>query len=261
MEPSSPGERIVPMRLQRFLARAGVASRRGAENLMSAGRVRVNGEVVRELGSRVDPLEDVVCVDGREVRLGEDPAYLMLHKPAGYLSTMRDPRGRPTVAELMPLADYPGLFCVGRLDKDTTGLLLFTTDGDVAQRLLHPSFEKEKRYAALIDAPLSARAKRALEQGVALDDGPAAPARVRVLDAREREEVPFALGKEPDGAMAVELTIHEGRKHQVKRMFKAVGRKVLALHREAFGPLELGDLAQGSWRALTGDEVRLLRAL
>ncbi len=261
MQPSSTDERLVPMRLQRFLARAGVASRRGSENLMTAGRVRVNGEVVTELGSRVDPRTDVVSVDGREVRLGEAPAYLMLNKPAGYLCTMRDPRGRPTVAELMPLEDHPGLFCVGRLDKDTTGLLLFTTDGDAAQRLLHPSYEKEKRYLALIDRPLSARARLALERGIALDDGPAAPAKVRELGAEEARGVPFAIAKWPHGAAAVELTIHEGRKHQVKRMFKAVGREVLALHRASFGPLELGELALGAWRELTHDEVSALRAL
>ncbi len=261
MEAANAEERVVPMRLQRFLARAGVASRRGAENLMTAGRVRVNGEVVRELGSRVDPRVDVVSVDGHEVALGEEPVYLMLHKPAGYLCTMRDPRGRRTVAELVPLDEYPGLFCVGRLDKDTTGLLLFTTDGTTAQRLLHPSYEKEKRYVALLDGVLSRQAKRALEGGVELDDGPAAPARVRVLGAAEARGIPFAVHEAPKGAEAVELTIHEGRKHQVKRMFKAVGREVLALHREALGPLELSNLPEGKWRELTPDEVASLRAL
>ncbi len=254
-------ERAVPMRLQRFLARAGVASRRGAENLMSAGRVRVNGEVVSELGSKVDPARDRVSVDGREVTWGERPVYLMLYKPAGYLSTMRDPRGRPTVADLVPTSEHPGLFCVGRLDKDTTGLLLFTTDGLVAQRLLHPSYEKAKRYVALIDRPLSGEGREALEHGVVLDDGPCAPAEVRELaEPDETLDTAFPNGVGEDGA-AVELIIHEGRKHQVKRMFEAVGRRVLALHRSSFGPLTLSGLAPGTWRELTAEEVRALEAL
>ncbi|MBR1829725.1 MAG: rRNA pseudouridine synthase, partial [Atopobiaceae bacterium] len=132
-------ERIVPMRLQRFLARAGVASRRGSENLMTAGRVTVNGKVASELGTKVDPLVDVVAVDGVVVRLSEGFAYLMLNKPAGYLTTMSDPHGRPCVASLVPTKAYPGLFPVGRLDADTTGLLLFTTNGELAHRMLHPS--------------------------------------------------------------------------------------------------------------------------
>ena len=131
-------EQPFPMRLQKFLARAGVASRRGSEDLMTAGRVSVNGQIVTELGSKVDPKVDVVCVDGREVHLEDGSVYLMLHKPKGYLTTMDDPQGRPCVAQLVPRGRYPGLFPVGRLDKDTTGLLLFTTDGDMGQRLLHP---------------------------------------------------------------------------------------------------------------------------
>ena len=130
---------LYPMRLQRFLARAGVASRRGAERLMTAGRVRVNGEVVTELGSKVDPMSDVVSVDGIECHMLERPCYLMLYKPSGYVTTMSDPQGRHTVAELVPTDRFPGLFPVGRLDMDTTGLLLFTTNGTVGQELLHPS--------------------------------------------------------------------------------------------------------------------------
>ncbi|MEF2651197.1 pseudouridine synthase, partial [Slackia piriformis] len=131
-------ERIVPMRLQKFLARSGVASRRGSEDLMTAGRVRVNGEVVRELGSKVDPLVDIVTVDGKMVRLSDEPVTLMLHKPAGYLTTMSDPFDRPTVADLVPCDRYPGLFPIGRLDFDTTGILLFSTDGELGNGLLHP---------------------------------------------------------------------------------------------------------------------------
>lgn len=142
---------LVPMRLQRFLARAGVASRRGSEGLMTAGRVRVNGEVKTELGTKVDPRCDEVTVDGVPVVLGSGPAYIMLNKPAGFLTTMSDPHGRPTVAELVPSKKFPGLFPVGRLDMDTTGLLLFTTDGDLGQRLLHPSHHVWKTYRAIVD--------------------------------------------------------------------------------------------------------------
>lgn len=257
---SPDGERVVPLRLQRFLARSGVASRRGSEDLMSAGRVAVNGQVVRELGTKVDPTRDVVSVDGKVVTWGAESAYLMLHKPAGYLCTMRDPRGRATVAELMPLGDYPGLFCVGRLDKDTTGLLLFTTDGVAAQRLLHPSFEKSKRYVALLDAPLSDRAIERLGHGLALEDGPCAPALARRLEGADREGLPEAYRLAPVGQVA-QIVIHEGRKHQVKRMFEAVGRHVEKLHRASFGPLELGDLPEGAWRPLAPEEVHSLQAL
>ena len=146
-----PDERIVPMRLQKFLARAGAASRRGSENLMTAGRVTVNGQVVTELGSKVDPLVDEVAVDGVPVYLAQGPVTIMLHKPAGYVTTMSDPQGRPTVAELVPTDRFPGLFPIGRLDFDTTGLLLFSTDGELGNGLLHPRHHVEKRYLALVN--------------------------------------------------------------------------------------------------------------
>ena len=145
------------MRLQRFLARAGVASRRGSENLMTAGRVTVNGKVASELGTKVDVECDVIAVDGHVVKLAERPVYLMLHKPAGYLTTMSDTKGRPCVAELVPTDLHPGLFPVGRLDLDTTGLLLFTTDGDLAHELLHPSRHVEKTYIAHVDGRVTGR--------------------------------------------------------------------------------------------------------
>lgn len=248
------GERIVPMRLQRFLARAGVASRRGSENLMTAGRVRVNGLVASELGSKVDPLVDEVTVDGRPVRLSDRHSFIMLNKPAGYLTTMSDPRGRPCVASLVPTRELPGLFPVGRLDRDTTGLLLFTTDGLAAQRLLHPSFEKEKHYVALVKGTPTTGELDLLRRGVTLDDGPCAPARVEALLTASREAravAPSGVGRDRS---VVGLTIHEGRKHQVKRMLAAIGHEVVALHRDAFGPLRLGGLPEGSWRELTENE-------
>lgn len=235
-----------PMRLQKFLARAGVASRRGSEDLMTAGRVTVNGEVVTELGSKVDPKVDVVCVDGREVRLSDGAVYLMLNKPAGYLTTMSDPHGRPCVAELVPTDEYPGLFPVGRLDMDTTGLLLFTTDGDMGQHLLHPKHHVSKTYRARVAGVPSERELDRLRRGITLDDGPCQPAKVTLDAAR-------------DGCADVSITIAEGRKRQVKRMFSAIHHKVLKLHRDVFGPLRLGKLAQGKWRLLTDAEVAALK--
>ena len=257
---------LYPMRLQRFLARAGVASRRGSERLMTAGRVRVNGVVVTELGSKVDPERDVVTVDGRACRLEQTPVSLILNKPAGYVTTMSDPQGRPTVAELVPTREHPGLFPVGRLDLDTTGLLLFTTDGDLGQALLHPSRHVEKHYVALVSGTPSERDLERLRRGIMLDDGPAAPARARLIGPDEAlfsTVAPGGAGRTGGGEpnAVVGIAIHEGRKHQVKKMLLAIGHRVLALHRDAFGPLGLGDLAEGSWRPLTDRERRALETL
>lgn len=254
---------LYPMRLQRFLARAGVASRRGSERLMTAGRVRVNGAVVTELGSKVDPERDVVSVDGVVCHIDERPFSAMLYKPAGYVTTMSDPQGRPTVAELVPTAEHPGLFPVGRLDQDTTGLLLFTTDGNLGQALLHPSRHVEKHYVALVAGTPSARDLERLCRGIMLDDGPAAPARAELIGPEDplfKVVAPRGAGRRGSGEKnaVVGLTIHEGRKHQVKKMMLAVGHRVLALHRDAFGPLRLGGVAEGSWRALTEGELAAL---
>lgn len=257
-EEAREGERIVPMRLQKFLARSGVASRRGSEDLMTAGRVCVNGEVVTQLGSKVDPAIDVVTVDGKPVALNDTPAYIMLYKPAGYLTTMSDPQMRPCVAELVPTADHPGLYPVGRLDKDTTGLLLFTTDGDLGQLLLHPSHHVEKTYLALVDGTMTDRELEPLRRGIVLDDGPCKPARCRLLDDHEARD---AFGRHVvPASTAVEIKISEGRKNQVKRMMSAVHHPVLLLHRTRFGPLELTGLRVGSWRDLTPEEVESLKA-
>ena len=242
--PDQP-ERIVPMRLQRFLARAGVASRRGSENLMTAGRVRVNGQVVTELGSKVDPARDHVEVDGIPVVLGDAHTTLMLNTPAGYVTTMDDPHGRPCVASLVPVADHPGLFPIGRLDMDTTGLLLFTTDGDLAHALLHPSHHVDKHYVATVASEPDEAALEALRAGVELEDGPTQPAQVELL------------GKGRGGAR-VGISIHEGRKRQVRRMLEAVGHPVAALHRDAFGPIALGSLEEGRWRMLSEEETAAL---
>jgi 23S rRNA pseudouridine2605 synthase len=239
-------ESLVPMRLQKFLARAGAASRRGSEDLMTAGRVRVNGEIVTELGAKVDPRVDLVTVDGIPVSLAEKPVYLALHKPAGVVTTMSDPQGRPTVASLVPVAEHPGLFPVGRLDFDTTGLLLFTTDGELSHRLLHPKWHVEKVYRTEIDGRINAEELERLRTGVQLDDGATAPARVRAIRV---------------GAISYcEIAIREGPKRQVRRMFSAVGHPVRTLERIAFGPVALGSLKPRQWRYLDAEEVASLKS-
>ncbi|WP_165172681.1 pseudouridine synthase [Adlercreutzia sp. ZJ242] len=270
------------MRLQKFLARAGVASRRGSEELISAGRVRVNGACVTELGSKVDADSDVVEVDGARVELPRESVTLMLHKPAGYVTTMSDPQGRPTVAELVPAGEgrFAGLYPVGRLDADTTGLLLFSTDGELGNALLHPRRHVTKRYVALVEGSPDARDVERLRRGVRLSDGMTLPAEVRVLEGKAAKRAAALIGEgrassgnarrhtgrrsraalEHAGACSyVEVGLREGRKRQVRRMLEAVGCPVVALHRATFGPLELGDLPRGQWRELAGEEVAALR--
>ena len=245
---SSPSGSVVPLRLQKFLARAGVASRRGSEDLMTAGRVTVNGAVVTELGAKVDPSVDAVAVDGTPVVVdGGGPVYLVLNKPTGYITTMSDPQGRPTVAELVDGVEYPGLFPVGRLDQDTSGLLLFTTDGEIAHRLLHPRWKVFKTYIVEVDGRPNDSALETLRAGVDLDDGLTSPAFVRVLEYKQSSAV-------------LELQIREGRKRQVRRMCSAVHHPVLTLRRTVFGPVELGDLPEGGIRHLTHEELSALRA-
>jgi len=245
-ETVADADRVVVMRVQKFLARAGVASRRGSEDLMTAGRVAVNGSVVTELGSKVDPACDTVTVDGVEVTLADEAVYIALNKPAGVMTTMRDPEGRPTVAELVPADAHPGLFPVGRLDFATTGLLLFTTDGELSHRLLHPRWKVLKTYRALVDGAPDSGDVKALRSGIELDDGPTAPAVVRTVEHQGMRTL-------------MEMSIREGRKRQVRRMFSAVGHPVLELERVSFGPVELGSLRAGEWRALEVGEVEGLR--
>jgi 23S rRNA pseudouridine2605 synthase len=239
-------QRVVPMRLQKFLARAGAASRRGSEDLMTAGRVRVNGETVTELGAKVDPLVDIVTLDGVEIRLATGPVYLAFNKPSGVVTTMRDPQGRPTVAELLPTQEHPGLFPVGRLDFETTGLLLFTTDGELSHRLLHPKWKVPKTYLAEVDGVPDPRDMKSLREGIKLDDGVTAPAQARTIERRGDHGL-------------VEITISEGKKRQVRRMFSAVSHPVRVLHRISFGPINLGRLAEGAVRELSPEEVHSLR--
>ena len=232
-------------RLHKVMAAAGVASRRASEVLISEGRVTVNGEVA-SLGDRVDAATDVVEVDGERVIVDTTLRYLMLNKPRGVLSTTQDPQGRPTVMDLVNLDER--LYPVGRLDQDTEGLLLLTNDGELANRLLHPSFEVERTYLALVPGPLRRDVLRRLSEGVELDDGLARPRRVRVVE-------------EHHGKALVELVMTEGRKREVRRMLAAVGAPVERLARVAFGGVELGDLRQGKWRFLDRPEIAGLHAV
>jgi 23S rRNA pseudouridine2605 synthase len=228
------------MRLAKFLAHAGVASRRAAEQLVFAGRVTVGGAVVRDPARDVGE-GDAVAVDGMPAALERRHGVYALNKPAGYVSTAKDPQGRPTVVSLVPSRER--LYPVGRLDADTTGLLLVTNDGELAHRLTHPSFEVPRVYRAQVRRPpVREPALRRLREGVLLDDGRTAPARVRRLT--------------PD---RLEIVLHEGRKRQVRRMCEAVGHPVVRLERIAFGPLRLGDLPLGGHRRLSAAEVERLR--
>jgi pseudouridine synthase len=227
------------VRLNAYLARTGIASRRGADELIKTGRVRVNG-VRGELNTFVEE-GDVVDLDGR--LLAPQPlAYVLLHKPPGVVTTARDPHGRPTVVGLVEHDSR--VVPVGRLDADTTGALLLTNDGELAHRLAHPRYEVEKVYEAEVQGRPDDEALAKLTAGIDLDDGPTAPARVRRL-----------------APSRIELSIHEGRKHQVKRMLETVGHPVLSLHRSRYAGLTADDLEPGGWRELTDDEVAGLRNL
>jgi pseudouridine synthase len=225
------------VRLNAYLARAGVASRRAADELIKAGRVTVNGEPGR-LNTFV-ARGDRVAVEGREVA-PQRLTYVLLHKPDGTVTTARDPRGRPTVVDLVDLPER--VVPVGRLDTDTTGALLLTNDGPLAHRLAHPRYGVEKVYEAEVEGEPDADALRRLAEGVELDDGPTAPAKARLL-----------------GRSTIELVLHEGRKHQVKRMCAAVGHPVLRLHRSGYAGLTLEGLEPGRWRELEPFEIDLLR--
>ena len=229
---------MTPVRLNAYLARAGIASRRGADELIKAGRVRVNGEAGQlntfvERGDRVE-------VDGEPVA-PQRLAYLLLHKPSGVVTTARDPQGRPTVVDLVP--QETRVVPVGRLDADTTGALLLTNDGPLAHRLAHPRYGVEKVYEAEVEGDPGEEALRRLREGVELEDGRTAPAGARRL-----------------GRGRIELTLHEGRNRQVKRMCAAVGHPVRRLHRKGYAGLGLDGLEPGAWRELTGREVALLRS-
>jgi 23S rRNA pseudouridine2605 synthase len=230
-------------RLQKVLASAGIASRRDCEELIGAGRVSVNGKVVLVPGTRVDPDQDEIAVDGRPIGQISPRTYVMLNKPAGVVSTADDPQGRPTVVELVDLPQR--LFSVGRLDYDSEGLLLMTDDGELTQRLTHPSYQIEKEYRALLDRAPSPDAIREWRNGVLMDGVPTAPAWVDVIERSEE-------------GVWVRVVLHEGRKRQIREVAKLLGYDVLRLIRVREGPIVLGDLPAGEWRALTDDQVETL---
>lgn len=228
-------------RLQKILARSGLASRRAAETLIRQGRVTVDGKIVTEMGFRADPDKQVVACDGRPIRVAEEKIYLLLNKPKGYVTTLHDPQGRPIVTSLLA-GISARVFPVGRLDFDTEGALIMTNDGEFAQRLLHPSFEIKRTYQATVRGLPTGAKLRLLEEGVEIEGRKTWPARLRIV----------ARGAD---ATTVEITIHEGRKRQVRKMFAAIGHPVKALRRVAYGGLRLGDLSPGKYRILTKAEL------
>lgn len=235
------------VRLQKIIAGSGVSSRRKAEEFIRNGLVTVNGATVMTLGTKVDPLHDHIKVNGRHLKAKLPDMFVMLNKPVGFLSTLHDPDGRPTIKRLMPKPSLR-LFPVGRLDYDSEGLLLLTNNGDIAQACLHPTHHVPKTYLVKVKGVLEDTDVQQLRRGVTLDDGQTAPAKIK------------KAGKAHANSW-IEITIHEGRKHQVKRMFDHIGHPVIRLKRIQFGPLNLGKLLPGKTRYLTDKEANDLRQL
>ncbi|PZS13024.1 MAG: pseudouridine synthase [Pseudonocardiales bacterium] len=246
-EPILPSIDADGVRLQKVLAAAGLGSRRASEQLIAQGRVAVNGVPVEAMGMRVDPRTAVIHVDGARINVRDDLVYLALNKPRGVLSAMSDARGRPTVGDLV--ADRGDrLFHIGRLDADTEGLLLLSNDGELAHRLMHPSFGVAKTYLATVPGPVSKEAGRRLRAGVDLDDGPAQVDRFRVVQTQ-------------GGWAIVEVVLHEGRNHIVRRLLAEVGHPVQRLVRTSIGPVRLGSQRAGAVRELTRSELGELHRL
>jgi pseudouridine synthase len=243
---AEPGNRL---RLQKILSAAGVASRRLAEELILQGRVAVNGNTVTELGTKADPDADEIKVDGRRIRTAQRRRYVLLNKPRGYITSRSDPEGRPTVMDLMKaIKEY--IYPVGRLDYDSEGLLLLTNDGELAARLTHPRHEVEKVYEARVKGVPDDHALERLARGMPIDGRRTAPAKIRASE-------PFVKGGGEQ--TIVEISIHEGRQRQVRRMFDAVGHPVVRLKRVRIGPLEDPDMPVGHWRELTPKEIAELQ--
>lgn len=231
-------------RLQKFMAEAGVASRRACEELIRQGRVTVNGETA-SLGRSVEPKQDRVELDGKPIQKEQRRTVILLYKPRGVVSTSSDPEGRRTVQDYF--REIPErLYNVGRLDLNSEGLLLMTNDGALANRLTHPRYGVEKTYYAVCDGRLTASEAAKLTNGIELEDGVTAPARVDAVRTTQRGDTSFLI------------TIHEGRNRQIRRMLEAVGHRTLRLKRERFGPLSLGTLAPGEWRKLSDEEIKKL---
>lgn len=234
------------MRLQKYLASCGVASRRTAEKLIAEGHVTVDGQKITEMGVQVED-HQIICVDGKRVRPEGEKHYIMYHKPAGEVTTVSDPEGRATVLDRF--RDYPiRLYPVGRLDYDSEGLLLLTNDGDLTERMLHPSMEVDKTYLARVSNQVTPEEARQLERGVMVDGRQTARAKVHILSVQNL-------------FTDMIITIHEGRNRQVRKMVEQIGHQVVMLRRIRFGPLKLGELPRGMWRPLTQEELDALKKL
>ena len=234
------------MRLQKYLASCGVASRRTAEKLIAEGHVTVDGQKITEMGVQVED-DQVICVDGKRVRPEVEKHYIIYHKPAGEVTTVSDPEGRATVLDRF--RDYPvRLYPVGRLDYDSEGLLLLTNDGDLTERMLHPSMEVDKTYLARVSNQVTPEEARQLERGVMVDGRKTARAKVHILSVQNL-------------FTDMIITIHEGRNRQVRKMVEQIGHQVVMLRRIRFGPLKLGELPRGMWRPLTQEELDAVKKL
>lgn len=234
------------VRLQKYIAMCGAASRRSAEKFISDGKVRVNGKIIREQGTKIEIGADKVELNGDMLKLSGKMYYIMLNKPAGYVSSVKDQFERPTVIDIIKNDINARVFPVGRLDYETEGLLLLTNDGDFTYRVTHPKFHMEKTYVAILKGGITVRALSALRRGVNIGDFVTSPAKVEILDAEA-------------GKTMVEIVIHEGKNRQVRRMFEAVGCKVEYLKRTKVGNVEMGNLPLGRWRYLTSHEINYLK--
>lgn len=268
------------VRLHKYLARCGIASRRHSEKLISEGRVSVNGKITTKLGTTIEPGKDEVCFDGKIVQFTSSDITIVLNKPAGYVSTMSDPQGRPCVANLIPVDEYPSIFPVGRLDRLTRGLLVFTTDGDLGQKLLHPKNIVNKTYSVIIDGYLekNSKAYNKLIEGVEILSGKTSPCELKIIKHFDFAEylnyeneffLNSASAKDVDALPSekellnkkfthAEITIHEGKNRQVRRMFAAVGYQVLLLERISIGNFKLTNLEVGKYRKLSNNELSLM---
>lgn len=241
------GELQLQIRLQKYLSQAGIASRRASENLILQGRIKVNGVTVKELGAKVEPESDIIEVDGKICNIKREFIYILLNKPKGVLTSVKDPFGRPTVIDLLKGVKEK-VFPVGRLDKDTEGLLLLTNDGELTYKITHPKFKVIKTYIAHVQGVIDEKDIKALQSGIMLEDGLTSPASVRII-------------KKLGSSTIIELKIHEGRKRQIRRMCAAIGHPVIDLKRTKLGKLSLNGLKVGQWRYLNQGEINYIKKL
>jgi 23S rRNA pseudouridine2605 synthase len=233
-------------RLQKLLSEAGIASRRNAEELILEGRVKVNNIVIKELGSKADPDKDVIKVNNKEIQIKSKKIYLALHKPVGIISSRKDEKDRKTVIDLIPIKSY--IYPVGRLDYDSSGLILLTNDGEVANALIHPSYEIPKTYIVEIDGIIKKEEIERFEQGIQLEDGTTAPAKAKIISTDKAKNT-----------AKMEIILSEGKNRQIRRMFEVLGYTVIRLKRVKIGKINLGNLENGEYRHLSDTEIKWLR--